>query len=188
MSSFEHSDILMLIALLHRYAPIFGWPQINRAIAEFVAEHGRNPTEVEIMATTGLTLDHVQACLRQRVFRVLSMDALLNCNSGSASDAAGYSSATSTLHDTAPWGSLLWGHMPLGGDPIEALRMQWDLREDLASALSRLLDERERHAIVLRYGLEDGFPRSYQEMARVMGHHVNKVRMWDVSAMENAGV
>lgn len=157
--------------------PCFGSTQINRAIVEFTAENGRHPTPLELTASTGLTLDHVQTCLRQRFFKVLSIDALLSTNTAGAPDSGGYGDRPSTLHDITSWGSLLWGPVSLqGGDPIEALRMQWDLREDLASALCRLLNERERHAIALRYGLGDGLPRTYQQTARVMGHHVNKVR------------
>lgn len=46
--------------------------------------------------------------------------------------------------------------------------MQVSLREDLKDALFRLLDATERQCLVLRYGLQDGVPKSVEETAEIM--------------------
>lgn len=57
------------------------------------------------------------------------------------------------------------------------LVFQVELRADLSTTLFRLLDATERQCLVLRYGLEDGVPRSATDTARVMNYrHPESVR------------
>ena len=43
------------------------------------------------------------------------------------------------------------------------------LREEIGGAVDRVLDERERHVVALRYGLENGQPLSLRETGKVLG-------------------
>ena len=43
------------------------------------------------------------------------------------------------------------------------------LREEIGGAVDQVLDERERHVVALRYGLENGQPLSLRETGKVLG-------------------
>jgi RNA polymerase sigma factor (sigma-70 family) len=57
------------------------------------------------------------------------------------------------------------------------------LREEIGSAVERVLDERERHVVALRYGLENGQPMSLRETGKVLGLSGERVRLIEREAL-----
>jgi RNA polymerase sigma factor (sigma-70 family) len=57
------------------------------------------------------------------------------------------------------------------------------LREEIADAVSRVLDERERQVVALRYGLENGQPMSLRETGKVLGLSGERVRLIEREAL-----
>src|ERR671928_8779 len=57
------------------------------------------------------------------------------------------------------------------------------LREEIGDAVDRVLDERERHVVALRYGLENGQPLSLRETGKVLGLSGERVRLIEREAL-----
>ena len=57
------------------------------------------------------------------------------------------------------------------------------LREEIGTAVDRVLDERERHVVALRYGLENGQPLSLRETGKVLGLSGERVRLIEREAL-----
>jgi len=57
------------------------------------------------------------------------------------------------------------------------------LREEIGDAVERVLDERERHVVALRYGLENGQPMSLRETGKVLGLSGERVRLIEREAL-----
>src|SRR5207249_11111294 len=57
------------------------------------------------------------------------------------------------------------------------------LREEIGAAVERILDERERHVVALRYGLENGQPLSLRETGKVLGLSGERVRLIEREAL-----
>ena len=57
------------------------------------------------------------------------------------------------------------------------------LREEIGEAVEKVLDERERHVIALRYGLENGQPLSLRETGKVLGLSGERVRLIEREAL-----
>ena len=57
------------------------------------------------------------------------------------------------------------------------------LREEIGDAVGSVLDERERHVIALRYGLENGQPLSLREAGKVLGLSGERVRLIERAAL-----
>jgi RNA polymerase sigma factor (sigma-70 family) len=57
------------------------------------------------------------------------------------------------------------------------------LRDEIGSAVERVLDERERHVVALRYGLENGQPLSLRETGKVLGLSGERVRLIEREAL-----
>src|SRR6266511_709996 len=57
------------------------------------------------------------------------------------------------------------------------------LREEIGDAVERVLDERERHVVALRYGLENGQPLSLRETGKVLGLSGERVRLIEREAL-----
>src|SRR5438093_1342948 len=56
-------------------------------------------------------------------------------------------------------------------------------REEIGDAVERVLDERERHVVALRYGLENGQPLSLRETGKVLGLSGERVRLIEREAL-----
>jgi RNA polymerase sigma factor (sigma-70 family) len=74
------------------------------------------------------------------------------------------------------------GWLPESADPFEATEMTL-LRSDVASALSALTEMRRR-VIVLRFGLEDGRPRTLEEVGREFGLTRERIRQIESQALK----
>ncbi|HXJ62470.1 MAG TPA: sigma-70 family RNA polymerase sigma factor [Actinomycetota bacterium] len=57
------------------------------------------------------------------------------------------------------------------------------LREEIGEAVDRVLDERERHVVELRYGLHTGRPLSLRETGKVLGLSGERVRLIEREAL-----
>ena len=57
------------------------------------------------------------------------------------------------------------------------------LREEIGDAVDKVLDERERHVVALRYGLENGQPLSLRETGKVLGLSGERVRLIEREAL-----
>src|SRR5256714_85830 len=57
------------------------------------------------------------------------------------------------------------------------------LREEIGDAVERVLDERERHVVELRYGLHTGRPLSLRETGKVLGLSGERVRLIEREAL-----
>jgi RNA polymerase sigma factor (sigma-70 family) len=57
------------------------------------------------------------------------------------------------------------------------------LREEIGGAVDKVLDERERHLVALRYGLENGQPLSLRETGKVLGLSGERVRLIEREAL-----
>jgi RNA polymerase primary sigma factor len=57
------------------------------------------------------------------------------------------------------------------------------LREEIGEAVDRVLEERERHVVELRYGLHTGRPLSLRETGKVLGLSGERVRLIEREAL-----
>jgi RNA polymerase primary sigma factor len=57
------------------------------------------------------------------------------------------------------------------------------LRDEIGEAVERVLDERERHVVELRYGLHTGRPLSLRETGKVLGLSGERVRLIEREAL-----
>ncbi|MFM8944838.1 MAG: RNA polymerase sigma factor RpoD/SigA [Actinomycetota bacterium] len=57
------------------------------------------------------------------------------------------------------------------------------LRDEIGDAVDKVLDERERHVVALRYGLENGNPLSLRETGKVLGLSGERVRLIEREAL-----
>ena len=135
--------------------------ELNRIKREYIQAHGAAPTLEDLSQLTGMSIDKIK-----KVESVSQYTASLERPIGEEDE--------DTLGDFI--------EDPSSPSPTkETFRMF--LREQLARALDQL-DEREREIIKLRYGLEDGHPRTLKDVSLKFNITRERVRQIEIKAIE----
>jgi len=135
--------------------------ELNRVKREFIQSHGSAPTLEDLSELTGMSIDKIK-----KVESVSQYTASLERPIGDEDE--------DTLGDFI--------EDPSSPSPTkETFRMF--LREQLSRALDQL-DEREREILKLRYGLEDGHPRTLKDVSLKFNITRERVRQIEIKAIE----
>jgi len=135
--------------------------ELNRVKREYIQSHGSAPTLEDLSELTGMSIDKIK-----KVESVSQYTASLERPIGEEDE--------DTLGDFI--------EDPSSPSPTkETFRMF--LREQLARALDQL-DEREREILKLRYGLEDGHPRTLKDVSLKFNITRERVRQIEIKAIE----
>ena len=135
--------------------------ELNRVKREYIQSHGSAPTLEDLALLTGMSIDKIK-----KVESVSQYTASLERPIGEEDE--------DTLGDFI--------EDPSSPSPTkETFRMF--LREQLARALDQL-DEREREILKLRYGLEDGHPRTLKDVSLKFNITRERVRQIEIKAIE----
>jgi len=135
--------------------------ELNRIKREFIQSHGSAPTLEELSELTEMSIDKIK-----KVESVSQYTASLERPIGEEDE--------DTLGDFI--------EDPSSPSPTkETFRMF--LREQLGRALDQL-DEREREILKLRYGLEDGHPRTLKDVSLKFNITRERVRQIEIKAIE----
>ncbi len=135
--------------------------ELNRVKREFIQSHGSAPTLEDLSQLTGMSIDKIK-----KVESVSQYTASLERPFGEEDE--------DTLGDFI--------EDPSSPSPTkETFRMF--LKEQLARALDQL-DEREREILKLRYGLDDGHPRTLKDVSLKFNITRERVRQIEIKAIE----
>jgi RNA polymerase primary sigma factor len=135
--------------------------ELNRVKREYIQAHGSAPTLEDLSLLTGMSIDKIK-----KVESVSQYTASLERPIGEEDE--------DTLGDFI--------EDPSSPSPTkETFRMF--LREQLSRALDQL-DEREREILKLRYGLEDGHPRTLKDVSLKFNITRERVRQIEIKAIE----
>ena len=135
--------------------------ELNRVKREYIQAHGSAPTLEDLSELTGMSIDKIK-----KVESVSQYTASLELPIGDEDE--------DTLGDFI--------EDPSSPSPTkETFRMF--LREQLSRALDQL-DEREREILKLRYGLEDGHPRTLKDVSLKFNITRERVRQIEIKAIE----
>jgi RNA polymerase primary sigma factor len=135
--------------------------ELNRVKREYIQKRGSAPTLEDLSVLTGMSIDKIK-----KVESVSQYTASLERPIGEQDE--------DTLGDFI--------EDPSSPSPTkETFRMF--LREQLARALDQL-DEREREILKLRYGLEDGHPRTLKDVSLKFNITRERVRQIEIKAIE----
>jgi RNA polymerase primary sigma factor len=135
--------------------------ELNRVKREYIQSHGSAPTLEDLSQLTGMSIDKIK-----KVESVSQYTASLERPFGDEDE--------DTLGDFI--------EDPSSPSPTkETFRMF--LKEQLARALDQL-DEREREILKLRYGLDDGHPRTLKDVSLKFNITRERVRQIEIKAIE----
>ena len=135
--------------------------ELNRVKREYIQSHGSAPTLEDLSKLTGMSIDKIK-----KVESVSQYTASLERPFGEEDE--------DTLGDFI--------EDPSSPSPTkETFRMF--LKEQLSRALDQL-DEREREILKLRYGLEDGHPRTLKDVSLKFNITRERVRQIEIKAIE----
>jgi len=135
--------------------------ELNRVKREYIQKQGSAPTLEDLSELTGMSIDKIK-----KVESVSQYTASLERPIGEEDE--------DTLGDFI--------EDPSSPSPTkETFRMF--LREQLSRALEQL-DEREREILKLRYGLEDGHPRTLKDVSLKFNITRERVRQIEIKAIE----
>lgn len=141
------------------------WPtllrEVERAHADLMNRNRREPTPEEVAAELEITPDDV------RLVQVSSRQ-LLSLDGQRGDD------DEDTLHDVL-------ADRKVANPAVEADR---HLLKDRVTELLRGLAPRDRQVLEMRYGLQDGSPRSLEEIARVLGVTRERIRQIEVRGLQ----
>ncbi len=134
--------------------------KVKRQIRTFLQKHGREPTAEELAEEVGLTVERVE-----EIIRLTQEPVSLDVTVGTKDD--------SSLEDYISNDDAV--------SPEEAV-VDSLLNEQISRVLLSLTDK-ERTVIKLRFGLDDGIPRSLEEIGRIMGVTRERVRQIEEKAL-----
>ena len=135
--------------------------KVRRHISNFVQQYGREPTAEELAKTTDLPIDKIK-----EIQKLTQEPVSLEVSVGDKDD------------------TVLENYISNEGavSPEEAV-IDNLLRDQIAKVLETL-SEREQTVIKLRFGLEDGIPRSLEEIGRIMGVTRERVRQIEEKSLK----
>jgi len=134
--------------------------QINQAERRLTMELGRPPTDQEIAQAIDLPLDRVEA-IRRSAQPPASLDRAMGDEEGSS------------------LGDLVPDDRQASPFAITSVNL---LREAIQDAIGQL-SQRERDVLSLRYGLDDGQPRTLEEVGRELGVTRERIRQIEAHAI-----
>jgi len=135
--------------------------KVKKAQRMFLQEHGREPTTQEIADILKIPIERIE-----EVIRLTQEPVSLELTVGNKED----SSLENFIEDTE------------ATSPEEAV-VDSLLRDQIDSVL-KVLNEKERQVISLRFGLDDGIPRSLEEIGRIMSVTRERVRQVEEKALK----
>ena len=133
--------------------------KMQRAERTLLTRLGREPTLAEIAAEANLTLEQAQ-----RVRAAARVSVSLDQPVGSEQD--------TVLADLVP-----------GDEPPPEEAAELALRRDGVRAVLRCLPDRERQVIALRFGLDDGEPKTLEQVGRRVGLTRERVRQLEEQSL-----
>lgn len=135
--------------------------KVRKHIRMFVQEHGREPTQEELSAKVDIPIDRIE-----EVVRLTQEPVSLEISVGNKEDT---SLENYISNDDAV-------------SPEEAV-IDSLLRDQIGRVLE-LLTEREQMVVKLRFGLDDGIPRSLEEIGRILGVTRERIRQVEEKALK----
>ena len=139
--------------------------KVRRQISNFVQQYGREPTTEELAKQTDLPIEKIK-----EIQKLTQEPVSLEVTVGDKDD------------------TVLENYISNEGavSPEEAV-IDNILRDQIAKVLETL-SEREQTVIKLRFGLEDGIPRSLEEIGRIMGVTRERVRQIEEKSLKKLRV
>ncbi len=139
--------------------------KVRRQVSNFVQQHGREPTTEELAEETDLPIDKIK-----EIQKLTQEPVSLEVSVGEKED------------------TVLENYISNEGavSPEEAVID--NLLRDQISKVLKTLSEREQTVIKLRFGLEDGIPRSLEEIGRIMGVTRERVRQIEEKSLKKLRV
>src|SRR6266540_3949100 len=134
--------------------------KLNRTRFRFAQQHGREPSREELAKALDTTVDEIDDLTEMGRREPLSLQAPV----GEETELG------DLIEETDSEGQF--------AEVEDAL-----LREEIGDAVDRVLDERERHVVELRYGLHTGRPLSLRETGKVLGLSGERVRLIEREAL-----
>ncbi|MFZ2961359.1 MAG: sigma-70 family RNA polymerase sigma factor [Candidatus Ozemobacteraceae bacterium] len=135
--------------------------KVKKTIRLFQQEHGREPTLIEVSTTVNLPVDRIE-----EVIKLTQEPVSLDLTVGNKED----SSLDSFISDDE------------AVTPEEAVVNS--LLSEQINSVMKDLTEKERLVICLRFGLDDGIPRSLEEIGRIMSVTRERVRQVEEKALK----
>ena len=135
--------------------------KVRRQVSNFVQQYGREPTTEELAKKTDLPIEKIK-----EIQKLTQEPVSLEVSVGEKED------------------TVLENYISNEGavSPEEAV-IDNILRDQIAKVLETL-SEREQTVIKLRFGLEDGIPRSLEEIGRIMGVTRERVRQIEEKSLK----
>jgi len=136
--------------------------KIRKATGLLFQRLGRKPTEDEIASFVGVSVDQLRV-LQQASTNTLSLDAPLNADEG----------------QSTTMGDLIETPDESAFDRVDRRIM----KEDVDGLLSMWLSPREKDIIRMRFGLDDGTPKTLSEIGEALGVTRERIRQIEQKAM-----
>ena len=163
ISEFSHEQKGAIRVPTHRWRDV---RKIGRFRSDFYVEQGRNPTDQEVAAFMGKTVEKIYEIYNAEI---LGSPGSIDAPMSSESDAGSLGEILPDLHMLSP----------------EEMAIRSALSSTLKDAFERVLDSRERRVIQLRFGLYDE-ARSWtlEEVGQRLGVTRERVRQIEAKALK----